>query len=318
MKYINYLFIFTFVFVSTLSFAQEGPVSSQDQLTPLPLNSVEHYDYTEPEQARGEIPFHFQADQPGILAIASEGIKGSISVIRLYDSYKQKLQTIGARNTTPHINKGFFIIPDAGRYIVEVQFQLPQQLSQLQQEIKDELNGALGEDVDIGIQIASNLFSDDDQNNNPDSQSPQMIRIASSFTPTTAFASFFSGDKDGDSNPSVATNISPDNETAVSASVGGNNDLWDWWKVVGECKLVRFVATTENGDIVLESYPSGEDTLTMEDGILSDNGASGADEVEMDVWRLNDERPIAVRVRPYWMEQGIDIPYTLKVEECLN
>ena len=321
MKYINYLFIslFTFTVFSTILFAQDESPSLQTM--PLPLNIEGHYEYTytDPINQIGELLFHFQAEEAGALAIAvSGGIKESVVFINLYDEFNQQIQrlTTGLR----YGKEGIFVIPYPGTYTIGVQFQTFQAPSQVQlQEQQPPQEENLSASALLAMSIESeesgnelSLPNDVTVNDSQDTTSASpMIRVASAFAPTSAFASFVATDKDDDDTPEKAKIlISEEGRYTIEDSVGGlNTDPWDWWKIEEGFNIVLISASTEDGDIkFLFHDPNRVESLWD----FQDEVARGIEE-----FNFNPENrgPVWLKVVPVGVfDPDKEIPYTIEIQ----
>ena len=283
MKYVNYLFVFAFAFFSTATFAQ-----AQN----LPLNSEEFHEFG----SQGLL-LNFQAQEQGVLAIAIESIEIEnerpldISII-LYDPYNQEIEQIDVDHAGKlHNERGFFIIPNAGEYTIK---------------IARTLLGGLASFIDEQANSGNSLFED----NSNDSEITQKIHIAASFIPTTVFTSFLPEDKDGDNNPLNAISLPSNTEESMSASVGGENDTWDWWKIEGEFNIVIVTASTEDGNIMLRVY----DPNKMEgDWLEEDQVITGEENL---VFRPeNPGDTVVLKITPFhFSDPNEEVHYTIKVE----
>ena len=308
MKYINYLFLFVAFIFSTTVFAQESTV-------PLPLNSMEHYEYN----GESELLFHFQAQAPGVLAIAAEGIENSSISIILYDQYNQMIQRMGGDRNKTHAGQGIFIIPSQGEYTIGVQLRrnLSSSNNRMMQDelaaLSEELGAELGLSVRIDIPEEFNNIASENVEDDVSDLQPQMISMTSSFIPTSSFASFVVTDKDDDHNPSKAIELSSDTGVkTIETTVGGlNEDPWDWWKVEGEFNIVLVSASTEQGDIGIRVYDSNKFERAWEE---ADETISGEESL---IIRPESNEPIMLKIVPYYIYGGDpnrEIHYTITVE----
>ena len=293
MKYVNYLVLFVAFIFSISVFAQQEEAA---EILPLPLDVLEEYEYT------GDgLSFHFQAEEQGVLAIAFEmtdveSRRDTVEVaINISDQYNQEVGDINEDyNGRMSAEQGIFVIPSAGQYTVRVQIM---DMSRMV-----DFAGFLSEDQGINSpEELSELLAQPEG---------RMMRITSTFAPTSSFASFGDSveDVDGDRIPANAGVLSLG--TKEIATVGGASDPWDWWKM--ECSFVQIVASTDEVDIVLETYDLEEGEWRTQDTLMRESER----EIEkMEILQLNGE-PIAVRIRPFYAEQ--ETQYDIEIERCLN
>ena len=333
MKYMNYLFTFAFAFTvfNTALFAQEEDVSLQ--IMPLPLDSEEHYEYnynytTPYNLSVGELLFHFQAEEAGILAMAAEGgiDEDSRILINLYDQYNQHVQQLNVSHIR-HIQKGLLIIPSPGRYTIGVKFQVLQRqemqpppqpendaVNALSQEIPEEeeendlnalirrrLNRAEPEELTEPVVSAPN-DTNPDNNQGDSSDAPPMIRVESSFLPASVspsdFASFFIGDKDDDENPDKATVlISEEGAAEIQTTVGGLDDLWDWWRIE-EGLNMSLVVESLNGDVLIRVYNNPDQVENDENWRTIDAASIGVEDFTVRPEQEGIEGPVMLKIRP--------------------
>ena len=349
MKYMNYLFVFTFAFsvFNTTLFAQEEAEDVSLQIMPLPVYSEDgnfgenyyeyNYNYPSPYPGInvGELLFHFQAEEAGLLAIAVEGgIEDSVTLVNLYDQYNQHIQQLNVGHT-PNIKQGFLIIPNPGRYTVGVQYQVlevqqpPEQqqeeagVSALVQESPDEdendLNAFIRRRFNQAEQVdaSSDTNPDSDQGDSSDEQSPPMIRVESSFLPASMppsdFASFVVGDKDNDENPGKATGlISEEGAVEITATVGGLDDLWDWWRIEEGFNMSLTVQSV-NGDVLIRVYDNPELVENDENWRTIDDDAIGTEEFTIRPQQEGIEGPVFFKIRPF-SRVTRPINYIIKVQ----